>query len=153
MATIIKNQDILHLLTGRTPLALNRLLGHYLKVAGVALTREQWSIMAVLWEKDGLTQQALTDATYRDRPGTTRLLDNLEKEGLVVRRPHETDRRTNLVFLTPKGREIEKPVVGALTQTVEAITQNISASQLDTLRTVFELINQNMQHLTSNPES
>ncbi len=142
----------MHLLTGRTPLALNRLLGQYLKAAGVALTREQWSIMAVLWEQDGRTQQALADATYRDRPGTTRLLDNLEKEALVVRRAHKTDRRTNLIFLTQKGKDIQKSVIQALTQTMEIITQNISPAQLDALRVVFEIINHNIQQLSAAPE-
>lgn len=145
MTTIIKNEDVLHLLTGRTPLNINRLLSHYLKEANVPLTREQWSIMAVLWESDGATQQMLADATYRDRPGTTRLLDNLEKEAYIERRPHLTDRRTNLIYLTKKGKSIEKKVVNALNQTIQIATQNISDTQLNDLRKTFDQINQNIQ--------
>lgn len=136
---------MLHLLTGRTPLGINRLLSYYLKLADIALTREQWSIMAVLWKKDGLTQQMIADKTYRDRPGTTRLLDNLEKEGYVERRPHESDRRTKLIFLTSKGKKIESEVVKALNDTIQTVTKNVSNHQIETLRNTFEQINQNIQ--------
>lgn len=145
MTTRVENEDILHLLTGRTPLNINRLLSQYLRMAGVSLTKEQWSLMAVLWKTDGLTQQSLADATYRDRPGVTRLLDNLEKDGFIERRPHATDRRTNLIFLTKKGRSVRNDVVKALKDTVAAATENISDKQLDNIRTVFEQINRNIE--------
>jgi DNA-binding MarR family transcriptional regulator len=35
----------------------------------------------------------------------TALVDGLEKEGLVRRRPHPTDRRATLIELTPEGEE------------------------------------------------
>lgn len=145
MTTRIENEDILHLLTGRTPLNINRLLSQYLKMEGVSLTKEQWSLMAVLWKTDGLTQQSLADATFRDRPGVTRLLDNLEKDGFIERRPHATDRRTNLIFLTKKGKTVRNDVVKALNNTVAAATENVSDKQLNILRTIFEQINRNIE--------
>src|SRR5690554_5722768 len=145
MTTILRSTDILHLLTGRTPLNMNRLLSHYLKDAGIPLTKEQWSVMAILWKTDGCTQQDLADATYRDRPGITRLLDNLQKEGLIERKAHETDRRTNRIFLTPAGEKLEDSVINALNRTVEKATQSISAEQLENLRITFNQINENIQ--------
>ncbi len=150
MTTRIKNEDMLHLLTGRTPLGINRLLSHYLKLAGISLSKEQWSIMAALWKEDGITQQTLADATYRDRPGTTRLLDNLEKEGYVERRPHESDRRTNLIYLTSKGKKIESKVVKALNETIATVTRNISDEQINILRLTFDQINKNIEQTEQN---
>jgi len=147
MTTILRSTDILHLLTGRTPLNMNRLISHYLKNAGIPLTKEQWSVMAILWETDGCSQQELADATYRDRPGITRLLDNLQKEGLIERRAHETDRRTNRIFLTPAGAKLEQPVKDALNKAVETATQSISTDQLENLRLTFNQINENIQSI------
>lgn len=144
MTTRIKNEDILHLLTGRTPLNLNRFLSQNLKEAGISLTKEQWSVMAVLWKTDGCTQQVLADATYRGRAGITRLLDNLEKERYIQRRSSETDRRTNLVFLTKKGKDIEKEVVDVVEETIRAMTKNISDKEIKELRDIFEKINKNI---------
>lgn|SRR5690606_13232852 len=147
MTMILKNEDFIHLLTGRTPLNMDRLLSYHLKEEQIPLSREQWSVMAVLWKEDGCTQQRLADVTHRDRPGITRLLDNLQKEGFIERRAHETDRRTNRIFLTAKGKSVQGNVVRALTKTVEAATKNISNAQLSNLRKTFEQINNNIQNL------
>lgn len=147
MTMILKNEDFIHLLTGRTPLNMDRLLSYHLKEEQIPLSREQWSVMAVLWKEDGCTQQRLADVTHRDRPGITRLLDNLQKEGFIERRAHETDRRTNRIFLTAKGKSVQGNVVRALTKTVEAATKNIGNAQLSNLRKTFEQINNNIQNL------
>lgn len=147
MTTRLESEDILHLLTGRTPLNLNRFLSNNFKDAGISLTKEQWSVMAVLWEKDGCTQQMLADATYRDRAGVTRLLDNLQKDGYVERRPHKTDRRTNLIYLTKKGKAIEKEVVDVLNDTVTTLTKDISDEEIRSLKHILRQINKNIQEL------
>lgn len=147
MTTTINKEDILHLLTGRTPLGINRLISHQMKEYNISLTKEQWSILAVLWEEDGCTQQKLADATYRDRPGVSRLLDNLQKEQFIERRPDADDRRINLIYLTEKGKMIQEPVLEALNNTVAAITQNISEEQIDNLRETLDQINENIRRI------
>ena len=147
MTTRIENEDILNLLTGRTPLNINRLLTAHLKESDISLTKEQWSVMAVLWKKNSCNQQEIADATYRDRPGTTRLLDNLEKDGFIERKPDKTDRRTNLIYLTTKGKTIEKKVVDALNKTIDTATKGITDQQISQLRSIFEQINNNIQEL------
>lgn len=147
MTTTIKSEDIFHLLTGRTPLSLNRILSHKLKDQGISLTKEQWSVMAVLWKQDGITQQAIADATFRDRAGVTRLLDNLQKDKFIKREPHQEDRRTNLVYLTPKGRNIEEAVVQVLRETVKLITKDLGEEDVKFLRTIFERINKNIKEI------
>lgn len=147
MTTRIKNEDVFHLLTGRTPQNMNRFLSHRLKESNISLTKEQWSVMAVLWKTDGCTQQLLADATYRDRAGITRLVDNLEKEGFVERRPDANDRRSNLISLTPKGRSIEKEVVEILDDAVGAITKDIEDKDLAVLREILTHINKNILEL------
>ena len=41
-----------------------------------------------------------------DRPNATVVVDDLERRGLVRRRPHPTDRRAKLVEATRKGRTV-----------------------------------------------
>ena len=147
MTTRIVNEDVFHLLIGRTPQNLNRFLSHNLKEAGIPMTREQWSVMAVLWKTDGCTQQILADATHRGRAGITRLIDNLEKEGYVERRPDKKDRRSNLIFLTSKGKAIENQVVAVLKATVSAITKDISDKEVNQLREILSKINANILEL------
>jgi DNA-binding MarR family transcriptional regulator len=43
-----------------------------------------------------------------DRPNATVLVDDLEAQGLVRRRPHPTDRRAKLVEATRKGKALAR---------------------------------------------
>jgi DNA-binding MarR family transcriptional regulator len=43
-----------------------------------------------------------------DKAYTTVIVDELEAQGLVQRRPHPTDRRAKLVEVTPKGKELAR---------------------------------------------
>ncbi|MBM3944882.1 MAG: MarR family transcriptional regulator [SAR202 cluster bacterium] len=53
-----------------------------------------------------LRMQALADLVILSRSGLTRLIDRLEKEGLVRREPSREDRRGSYAILTDKGREV-----------------------------------------------
>jgi DNA-binding MarR family transcriptional regulator len=56
-------------------------------------------------------EQELTPSDFAERAGVTRatitgLLDGLERERLVKRKPHSTDRRRLSIHLTPKGEQL-----------------------------------------------
>lgn len=143
-ATKLSNENKYNLLMGRVPLLLNRFLVKKFKDNDIYLTREQWSILAVLWKNDGCSQQALAEATYRDKPSITRLIDNLEKEGYVERKADKNDRRLNLIFLTQKGRDIEIPMMKIVNETIDIATTNLTEEQILNIRDSFQLIFENI---------
>ena len=55
-----------------------------------------------------MSMSALADALEIDRPNATALIDELEAQGLVRRRPHPTDRRAKLVEATRKGKTLAR---------------------------------------------
>ena len=69
---------IFAILNGRVSAAINRQLSRNFKKYEVNITPEQWTVLIYLWEKDGVTQQELCNATYKDKPSMTRLIDNME---------------------------------------------------------------------------
>jgi DNA-binding MarR family transcriptional regulator len=50
--------------------------------------------------------RALADMWRCDASTVTWIVDRLEKQGLVERRPHETDRRVKVIVLTERGSEL-----------------------------------------------
>lgn len=74
-----------------------------------------------------------------DRPNATVLVDDLERQGLVRRRPHPTDRRAKLVEATRKGRGIAKRA-NEILGTPPAAMSALSADDLTTLRRVLNSI-------------
>ena len=68
--------------------------------AGYKVSPEQFSILAQLWENDGLSQQTLADRFHRSKVAAFHLITKLEGQGVVERRPNPADGRSNLVFLS-----------------------------------------------------
>lgn len=129
-----------HLFTGRIFMFISRVLTQNFKAANLALTKEQWTIMSVLWRMGVVSQQKIADETGRDKPSTTRLIDTLEKEGYLTRKPDAYDRRINMIHLTPKGQRIEAKATRIVEETFNTITQDITIDEILTVRSVFSKI-------------
>jgi DNA-binding MarR family transcriptional regulator len=63
--------------------------------------------LLTLLQKDGgaATQDALSRQIFVDRSNAGRAFKRLEQAGYIDRRSDDADKRTNLVDITPKGRE------------------------------------------------
>lgn len=55
--------------------------------------------------------------------------DRLEESGLVIRRPQPTDRRINILTVTPKGRQVRQRLVRRLFEPPEAFRRLTMADQ------------------------
>ena len=77
------------------------------RIAGMGLTPDQFTVIRTLLEAepDGLTQKVLANAMSSDPNTIASLLERMETNGLVQRRPHEKDRRANRVELLPVAKE------------------------------------------------
>lgn len=75
------------------------------RVAHLNITPDQFSILRWLNEGDpeGLTQRNLTDLMASDPNTITSTLSRMEAAGLIVRKPHELDRRAHRVKMLPTG--------------------------------------------------
>jgi DNA-binding MarR family transcriptional regulator len=66
--------------------------------------------LRVVAGSDGITQRDLAEELHIARPTVTRMLQGLERAGLVERRSDERDKRLTRVYLTERGRELEAKV-------------------------------------------
>ena len=71
----------------------------------------------------------------------TRLIDNLERQHLVVRISDKKDRRTNLIHLTKDGKELEEKARIIAGQTLKEALHGITLEELsigqEVLKKVF----------------
>src|SRR5918996_4828256 len=68
------------------------------------LTMWQYAVLTSLSRRPASTQLHLASAIGYDKARLIPLLDELEGEGLVSRRPDPSDRRARIVEITAKGR-------------------------------------------------
>lgn len=134
------------LMSGKLSAAINRKLHRSFRKLSIDITPEQWTVLYYLWSRDGVTQQELCNVTFKDKPSMTRLIDNLEKQQLVIRTPGVKDRRINLIHLTDKGRELEdstKPLVSAIMRTA---LEGFSDSEVEMAGTMLAKVFGNLKN-------
>jgi DNA-binding MarR family transcriptional regulator len=76
---------------------------HHLKI-----TTEQFSVLAVLWYQDGLSQKEISRQLNRDKTTMTRVIGKMEEKKLVRQKTDTADKRSKLVFLTPQGKALQQ---------------------------------------------
>ena len=140
-----KKGELYSFITGKASTAIARRLQKKLNASGLNITIEQWSVLYQLWKQEGLSQQELCDATFRDKPSITRLVDNLEKLNLVKRVAAENDRRINLIYLTRQGIKIEKETMQLAEETLNEALNGVPAEQIDVCKRVLQVVYDNLK--------
>lgn len=131
----MKLEDSIGFQINQTGRRLSQLLGH--RFLPYEVTTEQWSVLARLNEEDGISQKDLAHRVGKDQTNVTRILDQLERKGLVVRRPNPDDRRSFLPFVTPEGRTAYDRLVPIEEEVISAVTEGISAEELDAMKNLL----------------
>lgn len=140
-----KKSELYSFITGVASTAIARRLQKKFHNAGLSLTIEQWSVLYHLWKQDGISQQDLCMATFRDKPSMTRLVDNLEKAGLVKRVASKNDRRKNLIFVTGKALELQNTCYEFANATVEEALAGVSNDKIEVCKEVLKVVYENLK--------
>lgn len=139
-----KRGELYSFITGKASTAIARRLQKNFKQSGLDITIEQWSVLYHLWKQDGISQQELCNATYRDKPSITRLVDNLEKLQLVKRVPSDSDRRINLIFLTKQGQKLQEDTMGLAEETLNEALETVPADKIEVCKEVLQVVYDNL---------
>lgn len=60
---------------------------------------------------DGINQEKLSEEVFIDKAMTARAMKKLENEGYIIRETDKNDKRSKLIYLTDKGKEVCKEVI------------------------------------------
>jgi DNA-binding MarR family transcriptional regulator len=93
-----------------------------------------------------LAPSQITEQLFVTSGGLTPLLDRLERDDLVRRRPHPVDRRGVIVSLTDAGRELVDQVMAVHVETEQRLLSGISAREREQLATLLKKL---LQHAGS----
>jgi MarR family transcriptional regulator, organic hydroperoxide resistance regulator len=111
---------------------------------GEEITPEQWIVLVRLWEQDGRTQTDLGESTYRDRPTMSRILDGMEKRGLLVRKADAENARVWRIHLTREGKALKGELVPLARELVKRSIAGISQRDLEITRNVLKRMFDNL---------
>lgn len=110
-------------------------------VSPVGLSLAKLSVLHPLAEAG--TPLSLSELAQRQhcvRSNITQLVDRLEKDGLVRRRPDPHDRRSVLAALTPAGEQAYAKGMRALVEAQQAIVGALSAGDAKSLKSALDAL-------------
>jgi len=105
----------------------------------------QEMILLQLWIEEGIPQSQLAASMEVEPPTATKMLQRMERAGLIERRPDPEDARVSLVYLTERGRALEQPVLDVWKQ-LEA--QTVSGLSLTEQTLLHRLLLQMLTNLS-----
>jgi MarR family transcriptional regulator, transcriptional regulator for hemolysin len=112
-----------------------------------------WSVLFSLDVEGPVIQRELAQRLEVEGPTLVRRLDQLEKEGLVLRSDSPSDRRATRVALTDAGRALFKRIRSSVADTEREVVRDLAPAEVETtLRVLRHLINRCRQ-LTKSPNS
>ena len=113
-------------------------------LAEIELHTGQEFLLMSLYREDGCTQTKLAESMCVQPATLTKMLNRLEKNGLVVRRQDLDDQRVSRVHLTQEGQDIQNPIAQAWQTLDEASFANLSLEERVLLRRLLMQVYQNL---------
>jgi MarR family transcriptional regulator, organic hydroperoxide resistance regulator len=107
-------------------------------------TFPQWRYLRELWEEDGLTQRELSDRVGRQAATTVTALRILRRSGLIKIVTAKEDRRKRRVFLTQKGRALNKTMTPTIIAIEDAVLRNVDGADIAAFKRTLASMQQNI---------
>ncbi len=110
------------------------------------ITYPQYLVLMVLWEKDGLSVNEITQRLILNTNTITPILKRMEAQGIIQRKRSDEDERRVIVTLTPKGERLQKEASMIPEKLVERlVSEKVSLAELkglkDQLYKIIDLLN------------
>lgn len=112
---------------------------------GIDITVDQWILLKIIEQSDGLSQTDLAKLSIRDPASITRTLDILQRKKLVQRNPVPDNRRQYNISLTANGSTFVRKHMDMVNQHRAKSIEGFSSEELRQLNTMLLRIQKNMQ--------
>ena len=104
----------------------------------------QWPILLALLEQDGLAQAELVRRLDLEQPTVANTLKRMQRDGLIERAPHASDRRREHLHLTERGRTLAPQFVAMAADVNRTALAGLSP---DEARTLLDLLHRVIDNL------
>jgi DNA-binding MarR family transcriptional regulator len=136
-------QDVLFYSLESASKAYRRFAQARLYAAGMDITIDQWLVLKTIHESADVTLQQVGAAVFKDFASITRIVQLLERKGLLRRKPHPTDGRRSELALTGAGESVIRTVEPIAQANRRQALDGIDAEQVARLRAVLKRITEN----------
>lgn len=114
----------------QTQASYRQIIQRKIREYNIDLTFEMLHILRTLDRREKMNQQELANLSFKDKSSLSYLIKNLEKRELVCRQEDETDKRSKLVLLTPKGKQLYTQVKALVEEVYQKIESEVNIEQM-----------------------
>ncbi len=100
----------------------------------------QVAALFYLMKHDGCLSKALSGVLMQNKSATTTLVERMEKNGLVEKKPSETDGRASNICLTDRGRSIAREAKPLVMEYNRSLTKHFSDADLEVIHRFLDTI-------------
>jgi MarR family transcriptional regulator for hemolysin len=112
-----------------------------------SLTMAQCKVLAGIERSEGLSQVKLAEVADTEPMTLVRILDRMERDGWVERRPDPDDRRARQLFLLPAAQPVIAEMWALADQSRAQALAGLSEAQRDQLIDLLLLVHSNLSAL------
>ena len=132
----MSNERTLGQLVGEAMNVWRSVLDRRLRPLG--LSQARWRVLLHAARADTpLTQSELASRLYIGGPSLVSLIDRMEADGWIKRRRHETDRRRNLIYLSPRAGETLQLIEAEVDRVYRELIEGLDPTDIETAKTVL----------------
>jgi DNA-binding MarR family transcriptional regulator len=117
----------------------------------ISLNLAQAKILVRLEKNEGVSQARLAELAEVEPMTMVRLLDRMEADGWLERRPDPADRRARCLYLTAKAKPILSEIWRLIEETRAELFAGVSKAERDLFMTVLERLHDNISQLDGGP--
>ena len=136
-------QDVLFYTLESASKAYRRFAQARLHAAGIDITIDQWLVLKTIHESVDITLQQVGGAVFKDFASVTRIVQLLERKGLLRRKPHPNDGRRSELVLTRAGESVIRTVEPIARANRRQALDGIDSEEVARLRAVLKRIIEN----------
>ena len=135
---LVLDQFLPYRLSVTSNLVSSRIAREYEARFGIGIP--EWRVIAVVAERDGVTQQEIGAITRMDKVTVSRAAIALVQRGLLARAANEDDRRSHLLRLTEEGRSLYAQIAPLALGLEARIFSRFDGGELTTLMDLLRRI-------------
>ena len=118
------------------------------KQYGFEITPEQFIILDTIVKNEQIYQRQIGELIGKDRANVNRLLNILEKQGLIERKIDSNGRQINRIKITKKGSELRNKIHPVITKIRASYLDNINYDELLKCHEILNKIKDNISKST-----
>lgn len=115
--------------------------------AGIDISAEQWAVLIQLWNKGGIAQDELAHTVCVDKSSLSRVLDVMERRGLVRRERDSADARRKILSATEQANTLREPCLKVAISALAEMLDGISDKELAACLNVLTRVKQNIRKI------